>query len=179
MFKINFKNKRAGFTLIELIVVISLAAGVFALAASVFVQTLKIQRRALFIQKVQENISFALESMAKEVRVSTVITPNTPGCPGAPSPNLSITHPINGNIDYFLSGGNLHRRLSGAGIDTVLNSVGTQVSRLAFCVSGNSAGDQQQPRVTILLTVNNGNASPDYYTSIDIQTTVSQRLLSN
>lgn len=173
------KNKNAGFTLIELIVVIALAAGVFGLAASVFVQTLKIQRRALFIQKVQENISFALESMAKEIRVSSIATANTVNCPASPSNILSIVHPINGNIDYFLSGTDLHRRLSGSGIDTVLNSVGTQINRLGFCISGNSTNDQQQPRITILLTVSNGNANPDYNISIDMQTTVSQRLLSN
>src|SRR3989344_6134426 len=172
MFKyLNIKNKKAGFTLIELTVVIALAAGVFALAVGVFVQTLKIQRRAFFIQKVQENISFALESMAKEIRVSVIVSPNT-DCPAAPSAILSVTHPVNGNIDYFLSGADLHRRLSGSGIDTVLNSVGTQINRLGFCVSGNALSDQAQPRVTILLTVSNGNANPDYNISIDMQTTV-------
>ena len=180
MFKyLNIKNKKAGFTLIELTVVIALAAGVFMLAVGVFVQTLKIQRRAFFIQKVQENISFALESMAKEIRVSTIATPNTVNCPATPSNTLSIAHPVNGNIDYFLSGADLHRRFSGSGIDTVLNSVGTQINRLGFCVSGNALSDQAQPRVTILLTVSNGNANPDYNISIDMQTTVSQRLLSN
>ena len=165
--------------MIELIIVISLAAGVFALAAGVFVQTLKIQRRAFFIQKVQENISFALESMAKEIRVSTMATPNTVNCPASPSGTLSITHPVNGNIDYFLSGTDLHRRLSGSGIDTVLNSVGTQINRLGFCISGNATNDNLQPRVTILITVSNGSPNPDSFISIDMQTTVSQRLLSD
>ncbi len=178
MMTLSHKSKNDGFTIIELVVVIGLSAAVFMLAAGIFVQAFKMQRRAFFIQKVQENIGFALETMAKEIRVSTIATPNTI-CPATPSPNLSISHPVNSNIDYFLSGTDLHRRLSGTGIDTVLNSASTQVSRLGFCISGNSIGDNAQPRVTILLTVSNGSPNPDNNISIDIQTTVSQRMLSN
>lgn len=169
-------KRQAGFTIIELIIVFALTAGVFGAAAGIFVQAIKMQRRAFFIQKVQENVGFALESMAKEIRVSSISTSNT-NCPGFPVQSLSINHPVNGNIDYFLSGVDLHRRLPGAGIDTVVNSAGVQINRLNFCVSGNSVGSNTQPRVTILLTVSNGQLNPDLNISIDIQTTVSQRLL--
>lgn len=172
-------KKNDGFTLIELIIVIALSAGVFAVATGVFVQALKIQRRAFFIQKVQENIGFALESMAKEIRVSNIVTPDSANCPASPPATLSIIHPVNGNIDYFLSGPDLHRRLSGSGVDTVLNSVGTRVNRLGFCVSGNASNDNAQPRVTILLTVSNGFPNPSDFIVLDMQTTVSQRLLSD
>ena len=171
-------KKQSGFTIIELVIVISLAAGVFGVASGVFVQAIKMQRRAFFIQRVQETLGFALESMAREIRVSTLTTANT-NCPASPSQTLSISHPLNGNINYFLSGTDLHRRLSGAGIDTILNSAGTKIDRLGFCVSGNTVGDQTQPRVTILLTISNGSANPDNNISINIQTTVSQRLLSD
>ena len=177
----NFK-KNAGFTLIEIIVVIALTSGVFAAAAGIFVQATKMQRRAFFIQKVQENVGFVLESMAKEIRVSSISTPNT-GCPGSPAQSLSIVHPVNGSIDYFLFntlfGAELHRRLPASGIDTVLNSTDVQVTRLGFCISGNTVNDNTQPRVTILLTVTNGHPNPDHNITVDIQTTVSQRLLSD
>src|SRR3989338_6730284 len=171
-------QKSSGFTIIEMIVVIALSAGVFGVAAGGFVQAIKMQRRAFFIQKVQENVGFALESMAKEIRVSTIATSNT-NCPNSPVQSLSINHPVNDSIDYFLSGTDLHRRLPGAGIDTILNSAGTQVNKMDFCISGNSAGSDTQPRVTILLTVSNGHPDPDQNISVDIQTTVSQRLLNN
>jgi len=172
-------NKHAGFTLIELIIVIALSAGVFVLASGIFVQALKIQRRAFFVQKVQENIGFTLESMAKEIRVSNISTPSSLNCPISPYSSLSIVHPVNGDIEYFLEGTDLHRRLSGNGINTVLNSVGVQITRLGFCVSGNTVNDKAQPRVTILLTVSNGSTNPEYNITIDVQTTVSQRLLSD
>ncbi|TSC74028.1 MAG: hypothetical protein G01um101444_388 [Parcubacteria group bacterium Gr01-1014_44] len=173
----NFK-KNAGFTLIEMVIVIALSAGVFMAASVIFVQAAKMQRRAFFIQRVQENIGFALETMSKEIRVSNVATPNSV-CPGSPAQSLNITHPVNGDINYFLSGVDLHRRLSGSGVDTVLNSTGTQLTKLGFCVSGNTTGDDAQPRVTILLTVSNGHPDPEHNISIDIQTTLSQRLLSD
>ncbi len=180
MFKyLNIKNKNGGFTLIELIVVIALSAGVFVLASGIFVQSLKIQRRAFFIQRVQENIGFTLESMAKEIRVSSISTPSSPNCPASPYGSLSIIHPVNGAVEYLLEDTDLHRRLSGNGVDTVLNSVGALITRLGFCVSGNTVNDQTQPRVTILLTVSNGSTNPDNNITIDMQTTVSQRLLSD
>ena len=173
----DFK-KNSGFTLIEIIIVIALTSGVFAAAAGIFVQATQMQRRAFFIQKVQENVGFILESMAKEIRVSTISTANT-SCPGSPAQSLSIVHPVNGSIDYFLSGTDLHRRLPASGIDTVLNSTDVQIARLGFCVSGNIVNDNTQPRVTILLTVTNGHPNSDHNITVDIQTTVSQRLLSD
>ena len=61
----------------------------------------------------QENVGFALETMAKEIRVSNLITPNS-NCPNSPVQSLNISHPVNGDINYFLSGTDLHRRLSRA-----------------------------------------------------------------
>lgn len=175
----NRLKKKNGFTLVEIIIVFAISAGVFSLVAGVFVQALKIQRRAFFIQKVQENIGFALESMAKEIRVSRIAGLNT-DCPAFPSQILNIIHPVNGGVSYFLSETNeLHRRLPASGIDTILNSAGTKVSRLGFCLSGNSINDDAQPRVTILLTVSNGHSDPNQNISIDLQTTVSQRFLSD
>lgn len=171
-------KNQAGFTIIELVIAIALSAGVFMAASGIFVQAIKAQRRAFFIQRVQENIGFALETMAKEIRVSNVTTANS-NCPNSPVQSLNISHPINGDINYFLSGGDFHRRLPSTGVDTILNSVGTQITRLGFCISGNTLNDKIQPRVTILLTVSNGNSNPENNISIDIQTTLSQRLLSN
>jgi len=58
-----------------------------------------------------------------------------------------------------------------------LNSSDITINSLGFCISGNSVDDNLQPRVTILLSVQNKNGSEAY--PIEIQTTVSQRLLSN
>lgn len=170
-------KKMAGFTIIEIIVVLALSAGVFMVAAGIFVQALTMQRRAFFIQRVQENIGFALESIAKEIRVSTIPTLFS-NCPAFPAQVLNIVHPVNGSINFYFSNGNLHRHLLATGVDTILNSRGTKVSG-GFCISGSGSDDNAQPRVTVLLTVSNGISSSANNISIDIQTTVSQRLLSD
>ncbi len=162
--------------MIEFLVAITLGAVVMVLISGIFVQTIRLQRRAFFIQRVQENLSLVLESMAKEIRVSTISTANT-SCPALPSQILAINHPVNGNIEYSLSGGDIHRKAVDSGIDTVFNSFGILVTRLNFCVSGNDTNDNLQPKVTIILSVQNSGGAEIF--PIDVQTTVSQRLLSN
>lgn len=166
----------AGFSMIEFLIAITLGAIVMVLISGIFAQTLHLQRRAFFIQRVQESLSLVLESMAKEIRVSTISTANT-DCPAAPSQVLAINHPVNGNIEYSLSGGDIHRNAVDSGIDTVLNSSGILVTRFNFCVNGNSLDDNLQPRVTIILSVQNTDGAETF--PVDVQTTVSQRLLSN
>src|SRR3989338_1018473 len=174
----KLKTGNSGFTLVELLLAITLGAIVIMLISGIFAQTLRLQRRAFFIQRVQENLSLMLEAMAKEIRVSTISTPNT-NCPSAPVQLLTINHPVNGNIEYSLSlsDNSVHRKLLDSGIDTVLNSTNVKVNRMNFCVSGNSLDDNLQPRVTISLTVQNANGTEIF--PIDVQTTVSQRLLSD
>jgi len=46
MMTLSHKSKNDGFTIIELVVVIGLSAAVFMLAAGIFVQAFKMQRRA-------------------------------------------------------------------------------------------------------------------------------------
>ncbi|MBI2057704.1 MAG: prepilin-type N-terminal cleavage/methylation domain-containing protein [Candidatus Yanofskybacteria bacterium] len=169
-------KKEAGFSLIEFLAAITLGAIAIMLISGIFVQTLRLQRKAFFIQRVQENIGLVLEAMAKEIRVSTIATANT-GCPLAPVQLLTMTHPVNGNLEYSLSGGAIHRRAVDSNTDTTLSSSGISVTRLGFCISGNALDDGLQPRVTILLSVQNSNGTE--IIPIDVQTTVSQRLLSD
>lgn len=174
------KNERqSGFTLVEMIVAVALGVAVLALIAGTFVKSVLLARRAVLVQSTQENTGFILELMAKEIRVSTIATANTI-CPVSPAGVLTITHPVNGNIEYSISGGNIHRKLLSSGVDTILNSANTTITRMSFCVSGNTLVDNTQPRATILMTAESRNpAASGQVVSVDVQTTVSQRFLSN
>lgn len=167
---------QGGFTLVEMIVAVALGVAVLALIAGTFVKSVLLARRAVLVQSTQENTGFVLELMAKEIRVSTIATANT-SCPALPAGVLTITHPVNGNIEYSISGGNIHRKLLSSGIDTLLNSANTKVARMGFCVSGNALNDDAQPRVSILMTAESTEGSE--VVSVDVQTTVSQRFLSD
>lgn len=174
--KIIIQNDQRGFTLVEMIVAVTLGVAVVTIVGVVFVQTINLARRATAIQKLQENVSFIIESMAKEIRVSTIATANT-ACPTAPASILTISHPVNNNVEYSLTNNDVHRKLLDSGTDTTMNSSGTKIIRLGFCISGNSLSDQAQPRVTILLSAENSKGGETV--SVDIQTTISQRFLSN
>lgn len=165
-----------GFTLIELLVAVFVFSILVTLAGGSFVSTLSLQRRALNMKNTEENGRFILELMARELRVANPInTPDT-NCPVSGASSLIFQHPVNGAVVYSLSGGQVHRQVGGT--DTIISSPNVEVARLNFCISGNTANDDKQPRVTVILSLKSGGTMVESST-IDLQTTVSQRVLSD
>ncbi|MBI2669718.1 MAG: type II secretion system protein [Candidatus Yanofskybacteria bacterium] len=161
----------AGFTLVETILVVFLFSVLAVLMGGVFISSLDLQRRAFNLQQAVENAGFILEFMTKEIRVSQIVGPAS----DCPVNTLSITHPVNGSITYALSGNAVHRIVNGT--DSVISSNTVEFTRLEFCPSGISVDDQRQPHVTIIASLR--SAKTRQQATIDIQTTVSQRFLSN
>lgn len=164
----------SGFTLVETMVVSLLFSVIMVLMGGAFVSSLDIQRRAFNIQQAEENAGFVLESIAKEIRVSQIGGPDT-ACPAAPATTLSLIHPVNGNITYTLSANAIHRNVNG--VDTIISSNTVQFTRLQFCISGTPIDNRQQPRVTIMGSLRSTKTKQQ--ATIDFQTTLSQRFLSN
>lgn len=168
----TFDKSSSGFTLIELLVSIFIFSIIVVIIGSIFIQTLNLQRRALLIQQAEEDLVFVLEAMAREIRVSK-ICPQTGQC--ASSSVLDIDHPVNGQIQYNLAGGVIHR--VDDGVDTILSSSAVKFAKLEFRVSGTANNDDKQPRVTIIVFANASNTT--LQSEIKAQTTVSQRFLSD
>jgi prepilin-type N-terminal cleavage/methylation domain-containing protein len=164
----------AGFTLIEVMVAFLIFSIILTIFSSVFLSSSKLQKRAFNIQQAEENANYILESMAKEIRVSRISGPDT-NCPSSPATSLSMTHPVNGDIVYSLSGTMVQRSVNGT--VTTISSNTVDFTRLQFCISGTPIGDQKQPRVTILASVRSKKTQQQ--TNVDIQTVVSQRFLSD
>lgn len=165
-----------GFTAIETIATIFVFSIVVLVFGRAFVDSLNLQRRAYAIQQAEENISFVLEAMAKEIRVSQITDPaGDTSCPASPSNTLTMDHPVNGTISYTLMGNNVQRTV--AGTDTIFNSAAVQFARLQFCITGIGSLDQKQPRVTVIAKVR--SADPNQQVFMDVQTTISARYLSN
>lgn len=165
-----------GFSLVELIVAVFIFSVLVTIAGGSFVSALSLQRRALNIKRVEENGRFILELMAREIRVSNPINTSNNSCPGLGTSILAFTHPVNGAIEYSLSGNQIHRRVNG--VDSIISNPDIEVSRLTFCISGNTVGDDQQPRVTVILSLKTIGSAADV-ASLDLQTSVSQRVLSD
>lgn len=63
---------RHGFTLVEILTVVSVFAMVSLIATNIFVLTSRFQRKAATSQKLQGDIRFSVEAIAREVRFGTI-----------------------------------------------------------------------------------------------------------
>jgi prepilin-type N-terminal cleavage/methylation domain-containing protein len=194
----NLKSRRA-FTLVELIVAIALFSILFAIAGGGFVNALRAQRQVASEMAAESNVSIALEEMAREIRtgylfchdLSTVggtATCDTPGDGGSGPPCTFLSssggsnfyscsdleyYNANGEkIDYVLKNGTLERGDSDVYQPITGNNV--TVRSLSFIVSGNTEGDQWNPRITVAVGIAPNDSGVSWNT-INFQTTVSAR----
>ena len=66
------QQTKKGFTLIESMVAVAIFAILIISATSIFLSIIKSQRNTLSAKNAQESISYALEAMAKEIRMAKV-----------------------------------------------------------------------------------------------------------
>ncbi len=170
-------TNNAGFTLIELLVAAAVFMFVVSGVAGLFTTALDIQRRATGMQRIEENAQYVLETIAREIRVSTVTSGDTDCSSGSTPANqrLVIKHPVNGTVTYD------YNTTSGIGVITrnsqSLTSSDVNVTEFAFCVSGSSA-DGKQTRVTIPMTLQSVAGRPTTRVSVSLQTTITSRDLT-
>ena len=178
-FQIKSSDQR-GFTLIEMVVAVFAFSIVLALIGTVFVYALTSQRRIINAQKVEENLSFVMESMTREIRVAQpdaqgVFSTLSDACTSASPAFASTLDFLNSSgqrIVYSLSGNAVHRSVNGT--DSIMNSNSVEFTRLQFCVSGVTVYGKQ-PRITILTSVRSKDTTPQVVE--DYQTTVALRYL--
>ena len=172
----NFKlfHNEKGFTVVEAII----AAFVFSIlaitAAGIFFRAVDVQRRAFGAQKIQENTLFAIETIARDIRVSQVCS-NLGVCSASV---LELEHPLRGIIRYSLDAarGVIVKNEGGSNVDITSGEV--NYTRFDFIVQGSNNGtgagfsDCRQPRVSIVSSVQNRIGRP---LVINFQTTVTSR----
>lgn len=157
----------AGFGLVEVIVATFVFSIISVIVVTNFVDVLDLQRRGFAAQVIQEEALFAVEMMAKEIRVSQIQSPDDLNCNLT---SLTIDHPINGTTTYSVSGGIISKAVGGNIFPITSSKI--NFSRLNFCVRG-SGIDDEQPRITIVASIQ--TASGQGGLKFDMQTTVSSR----
>ncbi|MBX4211377.1 MAG: prepilin-type N-terminal cleavage/methylation domain-containing protein [Candidatus Yanofskybacteria bacterium] len=170
--KLKKLRNQGGFTVIEMITAVFVFSVIMVATGTAFVHTLGLQRRGFGAQKVQENTLFVLETMAREIRVSTIQTPDS-NCGLGAQAVLTINHPVNGIVQYSINAGGAITRTVG-GVTTIISGQDVTFINPQFCVRG-SGIDDKQVRVTIVATVENISTSGRDKVSVPIQTTVSSR----
>ena len=177
--------KKNAYTLIEILVAISIFTIVIAAPTGFLVGSIKGQQKALSSQKLIDNVSYSLEyisralRMAKKDRDGTCIEPGANyENPGHDDSSIRFLNYNNICQEFSLEDGQLKQRKSTTNseedlgeIFTPLTSDDLQIEMLKFELFGQEQDDNLQPRVTIVLDIKGKN------TELKIQTTISQRNL--
>ncbi len=153
-------NKEEGLTLIELIVAFGIFGLVIGMVFGVFGLAITSQRRIIALKNVNDNVRFAIESMAREIRTGKNFSK------GADS--LSFTNAKSEVVIYRLNGSTVEKS-SGGGAYSAVTGSETTIDYLRFNLDG------PQPRITITMGATSRIGSQS--ANLKIQTTVSSRLL--
>jgi len=180
-------KKQAGFSLIELIVVLAIFSTVITVVVGSFLVMLQSQRAVLAEKDVAENARFALEYMARQMRVVNRYDASGGQPVGCVPVDTSFNSPTSSEI-FFLSQADecLHFYIengvakfeSDLGIQDITSPSEVYVDALRFSLRGETESDSLQPRVTIAITAHGaGEAEWAAAASATVQTTVSVRNL--
>ena len=172
--KVNLKQARngAGFTLVELIVSVAIFSLVITVASSLFSTVLRSQRKSINVQNIQDNGRYLMNFMAKEIRMSDIENPDSE------IPFLNISHSIHGDITYTFTGatGDPETAWKITRNGQAINSNQVWVEG-RFFIDGKTGGDDEQPRVTMVMKVGTLGTKIEERAEINLQTTLSQRKL--
>lgn len=73
MFSKNFKLNKAGFTLVETLVVLSIFSILITMVVSIFINSAKSQRKIIELHQVQREGGYLLETISRELRMAIKI----------------------------------------------------------------------------------------------------------
>jgi len=183
------KNKlkiSPGYTLIEILVAVTIFIIVIIGPTGFFIASLRGQRRALSAKEIIDNSSYTLEyigralRMAKKDRTGGCITSgyNYENSDGASS--VRFLNYDGYCQEFFLQGTQLYEKKSTDGSATKfqnplpVTSNNLEISLFKFQLSGQGQGDNLQPRATILFEI---AKKGEPLSKTRIQTTISQRNL--
>lgn len=179
-----FFKKRAGFTLIEILVAMSMFLVISIGAIGVFSSTLKIQKKILANQELLNQTSYAMEYMSRAIRMARKddisINGNIKNClSGDRAVNYEITSTGQGGImfrnykdecqEFYLEEEQLKEKKDD-NPSFLLTSPNITVNKFKIVGSGFGQNDNFQPSVTIFLDMTGKDQ-----TKLQIQTTISQR----
>lgn len=178
----NFKS-RSGFTLVELLVAMSIFVVIATVASGIFIRSIQNENRLVAMMGIQSSLDSTLEQMAREIRGGYLFNNLTTGTQNCGTnamfldgySQMTFVGP-NNTTTYALSGGRIERD------GNYLTSKDIKVQNLCFLISqiGSSypINSCNPWRVTIFL-----NAAPatqsaySYVQPFYLQTTVSSRVL--
>ncbi len=198
IFNFKFLIFKEGFTLVELLVSMSIFVVIVAIASGVFIKSIQNENHLITVMGMQGNLNIALEQMAREIRGGYLFNDSslssaakdcaTDTVSGNPAGYSSVTFiGPSGTTTYALSSSGRIARSEG-GATTTITSSDVNVSNLCFIVSQANLGDSAMYgadaagipcnpwRVTIFAEAS-PNQTSQTIQPFNLQTTVSSRVL--
>lgn len=170
------KWQEKGFTLIELLVSVSLFAVFVTISTGLFLMSIQGERKIFSFQSVQDNSRYVMEYMAREIRMGkNYLVSGTS--------TLTFTNQKSETVIYCIVNNVIKRAVntspcSSTGSNLTSSEV-VVVNSLEFLMSGGSAGDYKQPRITIIIKARSAGTTPSVESTLNLQTTVSARKLES
>jgi len=158
-------NKRKGFTMVELLVSMSLFVIVISITSGVFIRSLRTQRISVALIAANSNVSLAIEQMAREMRTGQNFSVSG-------GSEISFTNASGEAVVYRLANSAIERRI-GTGDYKKITASNVVIENLNFTLLSDSS---YSPRITITIGVSPANVSVSGIV-INLQTTVSSRII--
>ena len=183
MQKSNIKNNR-GFTLIEIMVSVSIFSVVMLMVSSAIYTVFDSNRKSQSLRAVMDNMNLSLEAMTRTIRFGkdyhcdiTVVPNTTPRDCASGADSIAVTDFSGNRVIYKKVGTRIARTING-GSDIFVTGADVNISTTTFRVLGSapyaSGSDLFQPKVIIVIDGYAGSKT-SARSNFVIETTVSQR----
>ncbi len=172
---------QSGFTLIEIMVALTIFSVVMVISMGSILAVFDANKKSQSLRAVMDNLNFTMEGMTRTIRFGTNYHCGSAGdtsspvdCPSGDT-YLTVKAADTSKVTYKLVNGRIIRSING-GSDYFLTSPDVTIQNLSFRVFGSqpysSGTDLFQPQVIIVLSGYAGNLNSQ--SSFFLQTTVSQ-----
>ncbi len=178
---------KKGFTLIEVMVSVSIFSIVMLVATGAVFSIVEANKKAHTLKSVMTNLNFALESMARDIRVGSQFSCNNTGdcISGGDLFSYKANRDVDGDglvndsVEYKLISEGIQKRVYGGnkGYTSTITAREINIESLKFYVVGTAAGDSKQPKVVI--TIKGYAGVGNTKSSFNIQTTISERAIDS
>ena len=167
-----------GFTLLEMVVAVGVFSVAILLATSSFLSLQNSEKKIQSAVNIQNNLRFAMEVMAKEIRTGGAYHCGTdPGTEPldclSGSSSLTFKNALGQTVIYRKIDSSIQKSSDGGIIFQPLTSSDIKVDELKFYVVGALLNDDIQPRV--LINIKSSGQVGTGLNEISLQTSVSQR----